>query len=200
MWHNSLVVVNACKVEPDSYSHHSGYVWIFAEFLANVLGQMFPSTSFVERHVAAEYLRLVEQPGDVGEIVDSRNPTTLCPSYPVATSARVIAKRTKTFRSFRYLDQPAPLVSNDEALKHVELGLRDVRLSGPCITKGCAHWAGSSCRLGSAVATIQLRTKPPKSCPIRKSCRWYLENSDNACKACKFLPHSKLFDLTQIHN
>ena len=192
------VEVKGYKGKPNLYSHDLGFVGIVAEFLARLLGVVIPSSSFVERRVRDEYVLLVEQPHEVGEIVDNCDAVILCPSYPFGTSARIIAKRPRTSRSFRYLDKQAPSPSIDEGLNKKVTGSRDVRVSGQCVTSRCSHWTGSSCQLGSAVASVQLRVRPPKNCSIRESCRWYLENSDNACKTCKFLPYSTLFDLVQI--
>jgi hypothetical protein len=194
------VEVKGYRTKPNWFYHDLGFVGVVAEFLARLLGVVIPSSSFVERRVRDEYVQLVEQSHEVGEIVDNRNANILCPSYPFTTSARIIAKRPRTSRSFRYLDKQVPSSSIDEGLNKKVKGSRDVRVSGQCVTARCSHWTGSSCQLGSAVARVQLRVRPPKNCSIRESCRWYLENSDNACKTCKFLPYSTLFDLVQIED
>jgi hypothetical protein len=172
-----------------------GIFWRCAEFLANVFGRILPTIPFVERHVADEYLCLVERPVEVENRSDTQNLALYCPSYPVTSSARIIAKRRSASRSFSFLNKPALVPANILGLKQLDMDSGNVRLSGRCITKFCAHWTGSTCRLGSAISNVQLRARPPKSCPIRESCRWNFENPDSACRSCKFLPYSKLLNL-----
>ena len=68
------VEVKGYKGKPNLYSHDLGFVGIVAEFLARLLGVVIPSSSFVERRVRDEYVLLVEQPHEVGEIVDKKTP------------------------------------------------------------------------------------------------------------------------------
>ena len=190
--------VKSFKIKPNLCSNDFGFVGILAEFLAKMLGAVIPSGSFAERSVRDEYLLLVEQPHEGGELVDVQIATILCPSYPFASSSRIIAERPRTSRSFHFLGKQERLPSVDDGLQTIVEGSRDIRVSGRCITTSCTHWTGSSCRLGSAVASVQLRVRTPKNCSIRESCRWYLENSSNACKTCKYLPYSTLFDFVEI--
>ena len=170
-------------------------IWRYVEFLANMFGRILPSISFVERNVADEYLRLGKRLVEVQNRSLTQNTPLNCPSYPVSSSARIIAKRKRASRSFNFLDRPSPVYSTVLGLKQLDIASGNVRLSGRCITQLCAHWTGSTCRLGSAISNVQLRARPPKNCPIRESCRWNFENPDSACRACKFLPYSKILDL-----
>lgn len=180
------------------YSRDLGFAGAMAEFLANMVGVVIPSGSFAERRARDEYLLLVEHPQEVVELVDVPSTTILCPSYPFAPSGRIIAERPRRSRYFRFLDkEDRSLLVGDGLQKTVE-GSRDIRVSGRCITTGCIHWTGSSCRLGNAVASVHVRVRTAKNCSIRETCRWYLENSSNACKTCKYLPYSTLFDFVQI--
>ena len=192
------VKVKSIKTKPNLYSGQWSYVRTTAEFLAKLVGAVLPSGSFAERRVRDEYVLLTGQAVEVGEMVDNHYATILCPSYPFAEPSRVIAKRPRRSRSFRYLDKEVPSPSVEAGPKKIVTGSRDVRVSGRCLTAKCTHWTGSSCQLGNAVASVKLRVRPPKNCSIRESCRWYLENSDDACKTCKYLPFSTLFDLVQI--
>jgi len=170
--------------------------WHGAEVLANMFGRLLPTIPYVERRVADEYLSLVKRHGEIDECNNTQTIDLHCPSYPVKPLARAFAKRTFASRSFGFMNRQAFVASNLMDLKQLDMDLRYVRLSGPCVTKVCAHWTGSDCRLGRAVANVQLRVVATNSCPIRESCRWFFENSESACRACKFLPYSKLLNLT----
>ena len=182
---------------PELYSSVGkiGAFWRCVEFLANAFGRILPTIPFVERQVAHEYICLVEQHDEVKNSIDTQNSVFDCPSYPVASSDRIIAKRRRGSRSFSFLNETVSVVSSVRDSRQLDIDLSYVRTSGRCITNSCAHWTGSTCRLGVAISSVQLRAKPPKSCPIRESCRWNFENPESACRSCKFLPYSKLLNL-----
>lgn len=194
MRQNIFVKVNRHNQKFKSILPNLELFWRCAEVLANMFGRILPTIPYVERRVADEYLRLVKLHGDNNDCNDTQTLALHCPSYPAKPSARAIGTRTSVSRSFRFLNRQAFVASTAIELKQRDFDLRYVRLSGPCVTKVCAHWTGSDCRLGRAIANVQLRVKATNSCPIRGSCRWFFENSEIACRTCKFLPYSKLLN------
>jgi hypothetical protein len=193
--HNQIMAVGERRPELYSSVGKIGAFWRCVEFLANAFGRILPTIPFVERQVAHEYICLVEQHDEIKNSIDTRNSVFDCPSYPVASSDRIIAKRRRGSRSFSFLNETVSVVSGVRDSRQLDIDLSYVRTSGRCITNSCAHWTGSTCRLGAAISSVQLRAKPPKSCPIRESCRWNFENPESACRSCKFLPYSKLLNL-----
>ena len=192
---NQIMAVGERRPELYSSFGKLSAFWRFVEFLANAFGRVLPTIPFVERQVADEYICLVEQHDEIKNSINTQNCVFDCPSYPVASSARIIAKRRRGSRSFSFLDEPVSVVPYVRGSRQLDMDSSYVRTSGRCITNFCAHWTGSTCRLGGAISNVQIRARPPKSCPIRESCRWNFENPESACRSCKFLPYSKILNL-----
>ena len=104
-----------------------------------------------------------------------------CPSYPTSENAAAFAYRTLDGALIFCDPRQIPGLSERES----------TRLSGPCITARCVHWAGH-CNLGAVLASSAGRevggrlTKDSAtgSCPIQNICRWKAENGSAACRAC----------------
>lgn len=172
-------------------------VWRTIKRLAGAIGPFIPSSSYVERRVQDEYFSLKKNRGLVsGSQVKSESPI-MCPSYPQRTNAVVFARRGPLTRSFKPVE-PSDTGAIESTTRLPEpAGERRIRLAGRCVSEGCVHWTGSSCHLGTVVASVSIKARPLSGCAIRSSCRWYLENAEAACRACKFLPYSTLFEQTQ---
>jgi len=63
-----------------------------------------------------------------------------------------------------------------------------LRLAGQCHQAPCAYW-NDSCQLAAAmVHPIDTIGKLP-ACPIRKSCRWWIEHGSTACGTCSLVSY-----------
>jgi len=168
-----------------------------ASFIARLLGPVIPSSSYLKRQVSTHYRNLLAVENKLSLTEQSVATESTCPSYPRHLASKVLAVR----RRFRLSLSFSPEVIKAQEMRggswdrgvHASNG----RVSGRCISTGCVHWTGATCRLGTAVATVRIVRKPVKQCSIRASCRWFDENSYSACRACQYLPYSKLFETVE---
>lgn len=59
------------------------------------------------------------------------------------------------------------------------------RFAAPCATKACSHFDGAKCQLAARIVEgfePVVDHLPP--CAIRKTCRWYAQESGAACRRC----------------
>lgn len=109
-----------------------------------------------------------------------------CPSMLPDLARAVIAKVVVGEERLEFVAEeiqvPAslPLAADPESL------LRRARFVGSCRAGECGHWTGVSCRLGHAIARVDIPSSIHISrCSIRSSCRWYKENGSAACRPCQ---------------
>lgn len=86
----------------------------------------------------------------------------------------------------RFLAKPLPIPPEAVAVLTDDDMKRRVRLTGPCISTRCIHWA-DGCSLGRSL--VDLGTAVDRVCPIVSDCRWYLENGNRACGVCTRVFH-----------
>lgn len=152
-----------------------------------------PGSKTVDYQVALSYL---------GNFVDTKsqipgspmkNSLMTCPSYPQGSSTTAFALKTKKQKRYTFLDAPIDVVQIENL---VQTGNQDhpFRLMGKCVTSSCFHWTGVSCQLGQSVASVRIRKKNDAHCAIRASCRWYVENSVEACSTCSYIRYSTLLN------
>ncbi|MGO4290217.1 hypothetical protein [Chitinophaga sp. RAB17] len=64
------------------------------------------------------------------------------------------------------------------------------RFTNKCVEGACSQWTGKSCGVIEKLVTY-LDSVPAKEdlprCPIRKSCRWFHQQGNGACKICVFV-------------
>ena len=68
---------------------------------------------------------------------------------------------------------------------------RRFRFAGKCIESGCKQWVNGRCAIGDFVIKFvdQVAEEDPHfACPIRESCRWFLQAKYDACKICPYIP------------
>lgn len=165
-----------------------------ASVISKLLGPVFPSASYLERQVSAEYENLLAAQ-DKLPLAEERVAAELtCPSYPRHLSSKALAVKKRFRLAFSFNPEMIKTQETKWGSWNRVIDSSNVRVSGRCISTGCVHWTGTTCRLGTAVASVQIVRKPVEHCSIRASCRWFNENSYSACRACQYLPYSKLFD------
>ena len=122
-----------------------------------------------------------------------KNSLMTCPSYPQGSSTTAFALKTKKQKRYTFLDAPIDVVEMENLSQSGDQD-HPYRLMGKCITSNCFHWSGYSCQLGEAVASVRIRKKNDAHCAIRASCRWYAENSFDACSTCSYIRYSTLLN------
>ena len=150
-----------------------------------------PGSITVDYQVALSYSgnsveRKIQPPGAL-----MKNASMTCPSYPESSSTIVFALKTKKQKKYTFLSAPIDVVQVENLIQTEDKD-HPYRLMGKCITSGCFHWTGESCHLGEAVASVRIRKKNEGHCAIRASCRWYAENSSEACSTCSYVNYSTL--------
>jgi hypothetical protein len=112
------------------------------------------------------------------------NSPIFCPSTDITESTHVLGVVGRDGK-VKFLEKllPLPRVARDEITMN---DLRDqVRLTGLCIQKDCAHWKGI-CGVGKALT--DLKTSSGGSyCDLKLRCRWLLENGPEICSVCQFV-------------
>lgn len=104
----------------------------------------------------------------------------MCPSTDFTESTHVLALKDEGGRLvFLETIVPIPPIAVEQLT--IE-DLRDrVRLTGPCVTSRCAHWAGH-CTLGQNLSSAGQPIEVV--CPIIENCRWRIENGPAVCGIC----------------
>jgi hypothetical protein len=71
------------------------------------------------------------------------------------------------------------------------------RFSSPCAKGLCKQWENGKCGLNEkAIEQIDMinpegyKSKPMPKCAIRKSCRWFDQNGEASCYACRYIVRS----------
>lgn len=147
--------------------------------------------------ITVDYQVALSYSGDLGERNTEppgalmKNASMTCPSYPESSSRTVFALKTKKQKRYTFLSAPIDVVQVKNLIQTEDQD-HSYRLLGKCITSGCFHWTGESCHLGEAVASVKIRKKNDGHCAIRASCRWFAENSLNACSTCSYIRYSTL--------
>ena len=114
----------------------------------------------------------------------------LCPSArntPQAELFGVVGKERKT----DYLQSPMPLGKEiSDQISSMPDGDRRFRFTAPCVQGSCSKWSNGTCQLASSAegagGTAMLNETVP-NCAIRDRCQWFAQESENACKVCKFV-------------
>lgn len=156
-----------------------------------------PGSTSVDYQVALTYSgnsvdRKTQPPG-----APTKNASMTCPSYPGSSSTTVFALKTKKQKRYTFLNAPIDVVQVEKLIQTEDQD-HPYRLMGKCITSGCFHWTGKSCHLGESVASVRIRKKNEVHCAIRASCRWYAENSLDACSTCSYIRYSTLLNSVRI--
>ncbi len=158
---------------------------------------VIPRIKTVEYQVAMSYLGKVTTRKIDLINAHSEKSSMKCPSYPESSSSTAFALKTKKQKRYTFISEPINVVQ-PENLIQTEDQDHPYRFLGKCITSGCFHWTGESCLLGEAVASVRIRKKNEGHCAIRASCRWYAENSLDACSACSYIRYSTLLNSVNI--
>lgn len=115
----------------------------------------------------------------------------MCPSNKAKTGSELLGVRQED-GTVAILPQTLPV---DQAfLDKVSMdGIaaeQKFRFTNKCIESGCQQWNGKGC--GVVEQVIQFLDHLPVSetipdCPIRPTCRWYLQKGPSSCKVCPFI-------------
>jgi len=162
-----------------------------------VVNWVRPGSKTVDYQVALSYSDIsVEKKIQLPDRMP-KNSLMTCPSYPENSSTTAFAQKTKKQKRYTFLHEPIDVVQMENLIQTEDRG-HPYRLMGKCITNGCFHWTGMSCHLGDAVASVNIRKKNDSYCAIRASCRWYAENSFDACSTCSYIRYSTLLNSDNI--
>ena len=152
-----------------------------------------PGSKTIDYQVALTYSgNFVERKSQL-QCSPIKNSLMTCPSYPQGSSTTAFALKTKKQKRYTFLDAPIDVVEMENLSQSGDQD-HPYRLMGKCITSNCFHWSGSSCQLGEAVSSVNIRKKNDSHCAIRASCRWYAENSVDACSTCSYIRYSTLLN------
>lgn len=152
---------------------------------------VWPGSKTVDYQVALSYSSnslKTQQP-----VAPMKNSLMTCPSYPEGSSTTAFAIKTKKQKRYTFLQEPIDVLQMENLIQ-TEVRDHPYRLVGKCVTSGCFHWTGLSCHLGEAVSSVNIRKKNDSHCAIRASCRWYAENSFDACSTCSYIRYSTLLN------
>jgi hypothetical protein len=111
-----------------------------------------------------------------------------CPSSrPDAPKSAVfgIVDNRGLFPIIRYLENPVPVTAGVLGLAEDENPNQVFRFTSPCQGSACAHFSRGQCSLP---ALLEKHLPPAEgkhaACPIRNECRWFRQESFNACARC----------------
>jgi hypothetical protein len=139
-----------------------------------------------EREVASRYHTIKDLAlSDLG--IDSVVRGQLdCPSMLPGLARGVIAKVVKNEERLKFLAEEISVPTSLSLAVDSETVLKRARFVGLCRTVECGHWTGVSCRLGHAIASVEVQSAGELApCAIRSSCRWFKENGSAACAPCQ---------------
>lgn len=109
-----------------------------------------------------------------------------CPSILPRLARGVIAKVVPGQERLEFLTQEIPVPKTLLFAVDTQTALDRARFVGACRRVECGHWTGVSCRLGHAIASIQMSQSVELApCSIRSTCRWHKENGFSACMPCQ---------------
>lgn len=116
-----------------------------------------------------------------------------CPSAPAAPGTTVLGMVGEEGRIVHFA---TPLTA-DEGFLETARAIDDrpesiFRFSSACAEDKCSQWNGSACglidRIVSQLAETGVATNPETPpCVIRAQCRWFLQNSYDACRVCSYV-------------
>jgi len=89
------------------------------------------------------------------------------------------------FPIIRYLERPVPATKEVLALAEGEHPNEVFRFTSPCQESRCAHFSQGKCDLPRFLEDhLAAAQSKHVSCPIRNACRWFHQESFNACARC----------------
>lgn len=118
----------------------------------------------------------------------SKNVVPRCPSaQPEMEGVAVFAIVHGTSAEPRaaYLDRLIPLTPEIAATAAPVHPSEVFRMSAPCAASGCQHFGNGQCSLAERLvhlAPAVVANAPP--CPLRASCKWWLQEGVEACLRC----------------
>jgi hypothetical protein len=158
-----------------------------------VVNWVRPGSKTVDYQVALSYSGFSVERKTQLPVNMPKNSLLTCPSYPENSSTTAFALKTKKQKRYTFLHEPIDVIQMEDLIQTEDQD-HPYRLVGKCVTNGCFHWTGVSCHLGEAVASVNIRKKNHSQCAIRASCRWYAENSFDACSTCSYIRYSILLN------
>ena len=116
------------------------------------------------------------------------NQTLACPSSrPESPNSAVfgIVDNRGDFPIIRYLDRPISATAEVLALAEDEHPNQVFRFTSPCQEARCAHFSQGQCGLPRLLKEhLPAAQQKHVSCPIRNQCRWFHQESFEACARC----------------
>lgn len=113
----------------------------------------------------------------------------ICPSYPIQDESWQEDQigLNESFHQGRDKSVAAAYMSRQH--RDDQEGI--ARFYGPCMQSACGHWSKNHCQLGESVSKVRVVMKRgTSSCPIKKSCRWLLENGPSVCEGCAHIDYN----------
>jgi hypothetical protein len=115
----------------------------------------------------------------------------LCPSAKAKPGSQLLGVRQKD-GTVAILPEALPV--DEEFMQIVQTdptpAEQRFRFSNKCVENGCVQWTGKSCgvieRVVEFLDSVPLKESLPP-CSIRPRCRWYAQNSADACRICPYV-------------
>lgn len=118
-----------------------------------------------------------------------------CPSSrPDAPKSAVfgIVDNRGLFPIIRYLENPVPATAGVLALAEGENPNQVFRFTSACQGTACAHFSQGQCSLPALLEKhLPAAEGKHEACPIRNECRWFRQESFNACARCSWVVTSE---------
>lgn len=117
----------------------------------------------------------------------------LCPSAPITPKAKLLGIVNEK-GEVNILSEPLD-IDNDfiEIARKGRNPEKRFRFVNRCMKNGCQKWTGNSCSVATNVLDkieeVFWKDNLPE-CGIRKDCRWFHQEKENACKVCELIKYS----------
>lgn len=111
----------------------------------------------------------------------------LCPSHNCQEGAILLGV---VMRDGRVAFSADRLIVNEEFVQIARAGRtpeKRFRFGGQCVQSGCRQWTGKRCGVIDSIiesVDINVETAHLPECSIRSECRWFHQNSAEACAIC----------------
>lgn len=122
------------------------------------------------------------------EPMDNRSETIMCPAHLCKQGSQLLGVRQNDGTTV-ILPQTLPV--DDAFVKkvrnHPVKPERRFRFTNKCIEKGCEQWNEKGCSVGEKLVRLiesNMSNETLPACPIRKNCRWFVQEGAKACVVC----------------
>jgi hypothetical protein len=122
--------------------------------------------------------------------MNDRDPI-MCPAHRCKPGSKLLGVRQND-GTIAILPQALPIDESfiEKVKQHPIAPERRFRFTNKCIEGGCKQWNGTGCKVAEEVVqyleAIPAASRLP-ACPIRSSCRWYVQKGLDGCKICSYV-------------